>query len=101
MVRSRPVGEHLRTLAYKLPGVLLLSSAIMIWLVIIIAIVFLMINNGRLRDIIKDHTVTDDVQTVEWRATTKKELDDIKQHIINIENRVKNNEKRIRALEKQ
>ena len=88
MVRNRPINWFItnrQQLVNKFLNIILISSAVMVWLIIIIAVSYLMINNKSLKEAVKDH-VRRDQET----QCVRKELRDDMTEI----------DRRLKALEK-
>jgi len=96
MVRNRSINwlvNNWKQLGDKLSSAVLFASAIAVWLVIIAAIIFLMLDNGSLRESLRYH------DRIEIRDEQERAI--LRQSIIDLENRkdIKDIDNRLRALE--
>lgn len=87
MVRNRSTDgrvDELKKLVDKFAGIMLVVSAIVIWLVIIIAISFLMIDNHRLRGAIRVHDENDE-QHEKIREQLREDINKVDQRLKKLE----------------
>lgn len=88
MVRNRSTDwlvENWKRLGDKLSSAVLVASAIAVWLIIIAAMIFLMIDNGRLRESLRSHDKIE-IRDENERALIRKDIKAIDNRLQALEN---------------
>lgn len=101
MVRNRStsgtVSQPVKKLIDKFAGIMLIVSAIVIWLVIIIALGFLVFDNHRMRGAIRVHDENDEKYS-QIRAELREDVDKNQRLLAGIRSKLTDLEKRIGTL---
>ena len=88
MVRNRSTDwlvDNWKQLGDKLSSAVLVASAIAVWLIIIAAIIFLKIDNGRLRESLRSHDKIE-IRDEQERAVLRKDIKDLDNRLKALEN---------------